>query len=170
MIPVFIAVCVVAGIIISVLRIKRLNETRKAEREKEDERFKVRPSDFAAVDSQIAKDKPTADFVSVVKDDPFAGALDDSSLSPAQLNEWLLDFAAAEKAGANRPEPRELPAIARRVYAGGCVLCSADKSCYREKLFKADTSLLFSNKITAALQKKESGLRGLYVSFYKNKN
>ncbi len=122
MIP-FIVVVVIVGIVISAVRAEKLKKQKEEERRrKEEQRTSVYQS------TAVAKKKPPVSTASVkrtdpfpaYKTDPFARAAEEkATLSSAQLNEWLLDFAAAEKAGAKRPAAKTRPVYARTLHASG---------------------------------------------------
>ncbi len=109
------------SVVVSVLKFKKLGQMKEEERKREEERFKARSAPKASAPKPVASRKKTSDPFPDYRPDPFAVA--DSyagTLSPAQFNEWLLDFAAAEKAGAARPERTDAkPVFARYLFENG---------------------------------------------------
>ncbi len=110
-----------ASVAISVLKAKRLKERKEEERQREEKRLEARSAPSATVPARSAARQNSSDPFPDYRPDPFAVANSyEGTLSSAQLREWLLDFAAAEKAGADRPEKAdEKPVFARYLYENG---------------------------------------------------
>ena len=122
-------IIIIIGIVISIVKVssgrKRREENERREQEKRD--AMIREAQRRVKEREEKKTPPrTSTQKRSVARDPFPSyrvkPFDEnvtyaSSLSAAQLNEWLLDFAAAEKAGAPRPEVGKIkPLFARYLY------------------------------------------------------
>lgn len=143
--PIFsFAVLIIVGIVITVVKVtsqkKRKEEQERREQEKRDEQ--IREMKKRVQENNKQKRTPQAQTQSAsqrsqssppkrdnASRDPFptyiVNPFDEqityaASMSAAQLNEWMLDFAAAEKAGAARPEVGKIkPLFARYLYESG---------------------------------------------------
>lgn len=111
-------IIIIVSVIISVTRAQKVKQEREEEERRRQERLRNQTANKTTARSSAAA-KPSAATQSKArnyqsgkkadpfpehKTDPFAAAIakTDITLSPAQLNEWLLDFAAAEKSGVQR--------------------------------------------------------------------
>ena len=112
------AIILIVGIVISIVKIsstkKKREERDRREQEKRDAALREAQRRVQEREKQNKPQPPrpatqnrraAGDPFPSYKVNPFEEKVTyASSLSAAQLNEWLLDFAAAEKAGARRPE------------------------------------------------------------------
>lgn len=118
---VIIIVAVVVSIVMAIVRIDKL-KTDKERRKLEEERkrkSRVAPDyvDRAKPVPKNLRPNPFPDY----REKYFAESKREkiATLTPAQYNEWLLDFAAAEKANAPRPEAKGDPVFKRYLYESG---------------------------------------------------
>lgn len=106
-------IAVVASIVLSVLRGKKIKERREEEERRRQERMRSSAPPTPPVQRPAQPSKPRVDIdpFPSYRPDPFANAqgANTGTLSPAQLNEWLIDFTMAEQAGVDRPPKKDTP-------------------------------------------------------------
>ncbi|MDE6399167.1 MAG: hypothetical protein K2L51_07590 [Clostridiales bacterium] len=129
MIVTFIVIIVIASVIGTVVRAKKTEQQRKEEERRKAERHTPNATQKKTVTTPPSKPQPTAakksaqggDPFPAYRADPFAAAQGEKTgtLSPAQYNEWLIDFTLSERTGAKFARHTDRPKFARYLHESG---------------------------------------------------
>lgn len=181
---VVLVVAIIISIGISIFRAKNIVKRREEEKRQHAEKTKRLHEEYdelqdspRSVSAENAAPEETKPAIPNFGDDPFAAYRTENTgtLSPAQYNEWLLDFISAERAAYPRP-PRSAEIVPFARYLQQAEFCLADlyKTEAATKLFMLPEKAGESEDIQRAhrmpLPVKEEDTDFIFTSFYKDKN
>lgn len=116
---IIIIAAIIATVVITAYRADKLKKKNEEERRREEERLRARPAPPPAQRTQpaaqpVKREDPFAEYA----ENPYLKKDERATMTAAEYNEWLLDFVAAERAGAPRPKTRVSPYSRKLSYSG----------------------------------------------------